>query len=218
MIKIICIKWNGRKQFNDEYVNKLFRGVQRNTSKEFSFMCFSNDATNLDSAIEQKPITNFTGDWFSKISLYNKELYNENDQIFYFDLDTVIIGNIDDILSYEGDFAILQDFYRKKGYGSGFMSWRPHAVHHMYQNYRGQKCRHGDQGWCEVQYPGADLWQNMYPQKVISYKIHVIKDPRLRPEWTNNPGTLETASIVCFHGRPRPHDVVNLFWMKEHWK
>jgi hypothetical protein len=216
MIHCICIKFGAK--YNSEYVNKLFRGIKRNTTKEFLFTCFTDNSDGLDSAIEIKSLPLVRNDLFAKIGLYNKELYNENDQIFYFDLDTVIVGLLDEIFEYSGDFMILRDFYRRNGFGSGLMSWRPHAVDHMAKNYRGQRCAHGDQGWPEQQYPGADIWQKQYPEKVISYKVHVQNKGRNRPGWTQHGGSLQTASIVCFHGRPMPHDVANLDWMQENWK
>jgi hypothetical protein len=211
MIHCITILFGYRK-FTDEYVNKLFRGIKANTSKEFLFTCFTDRyGTNhtIQEGIEVRPLPIETGDWYSKIGLYNEELYNPNDQIFYFDLDTAIVGNLDDIFNYSGNFAILRDFYRKNGYGSGFMSWRPPAVHHMYQNYRGQKCRQGDQGWPEQQYPGADIWQDMYPNQVASYKVHYRDRNRggIRGEAidTNN------VRVVCFHGRPFLHEI-SQYW------
>ena len=88
----------------------------------------------------------------------------------------------------------------------------------MYQNYQGQRCPHGDQGWPELQYKNADIWQEQYPEKIISYKVHVRGKGRNRPGWTQHPGSLNSASIVCFHGRPLPHEVQNEPWMQENWK
>ena len=214
MIHCICIKFGTK--YSAEYVNKLFRGIIRNTSKEFLFTCFTDNTNGLD-IVDARPLPLSRNDWFAKIGLYNKELYNENDQIFYFDLDTVIVGNLDEIFEYSGNFMILRDFYRRNGYGSGLMSWRPDAVDHMAKNYRGQRCPHGDQGWCEQQYKNADIWQEKYPEKVISYKVHIKGNGRVRPGWTQHGGSLNTASIVCFHGRPWPHDVRTESWMVEHW-
>ena len=88
----------------------------------------------------------------------------------------------------------------------------------MWKNFtRGYKSRFGDQGWCEEQYPNADIWQEKYPEKVISYKVHIKGRGNTRPNWTSHGGSLNTASIVCFHGRPMPHEVRNEPWMKEHW-
>lgn len=218
MIKVICIKWGTK--YSHEYVDKLFRGIQRNTSKEFSFVCYTDNCRYIkEPNIYVKPLPYTTGDWYTKIGLYNKNLHDENDQIFYFDLDTVITGNLDDIFSYKGDFILLRDFYRKEGFGSGLMSWRPTSVDHLWKNYpRGYKARNGDQGWCEEQYPTADIWQKEFPEKVISYKVHIKNKGKLKnPNYTNYPGSLDTASIVCFHGKPDPHEIKEK-WMQEHWK
>jgi hypothetical protein len=218
MIHCICLKFGTK--YSADYVNKLFRGIERNTSKEFLFTCFTDNSSGITTEVNIEALPISTGDWYSKIGLYNEKLYNKEDQIFYFDLDTVITGDLDEIFSYTGDFAILQDFYRPDGYGSGLMAWRPAAVNHMWTNYtQGYKSRYGDQGWCEQQYPGADLWQQMYPEKIISYKVHIVGKGRLRSRThTNNIGTIESSSIVCFHGRPLPQDCSGQPWMKENWK
>ena len=206
MIHCITILFGYRK-FTDEYVNKLFRGIKANTSKEFLFTCFTDRyGTNhtIQEGIEVRPLPIETGDWYSKIGLYNEELYNPNDQIFFFDLDTVIIGSLDEIFEYSGNFAIVRDFYRPTGLQSCFMSWRPHAVNHMWKNYtHGYKNRYGDQGWCEEQYPNADIWQDMYPSQVASYKVH------LRDRQTRRGQEIDRTNIrvLCFHGRPYLHEV-----------
>lgn len=217
MIHIICIKWGNK--YNSNYVDKLFRGIRRNTSKEFIFTCFTDDGQHIKEDVRIQPIPFFTGDWNSKIGLYNKKLYVPGEQIFYFDLDTVVVGNLDEIFEYRGDFILLRDFYRANGFGSGLMSFAPEAVDFMWTNYtKGYKPRHGDQGWCEEQYPTADIWQEKYPGKVISYKVHIVGKGKLKhPHYTKHPGTLETASIVCFHGTPNPHELKKLEWMETNW-
>lgn len=50
------------------------------------------------------------------------------------------------------------------------------------------------------------LWDKILPGKVLSFKRD-CKD-----------GLPSGASVVRFHGKPRPHDVVSSeFWVKEHW-
>jgi hypothetical protein len=88
----------------------------------------------------------------------------------------------------------------------------------MAKNYHGQSFSRGDQAWPEQQYPNADIWQEKYPEKIISYKVNIQGKNRFNPSWPKLNGSLETASIVYFHGNPRPHVVKNLNWMREHWK
>jgi len=213
MIKIVCIKWDG-KDYNAEYVNRLYRGIKRNTSVDFSFICFADHPTGLQEEIDYKPLPVNLGNWYNKIALYNKEHYSPEDQIFFFDLDTVIVGSLDDILKYEGNFIILRDFSRPKGYGSGLMAWKPEAVHHMWEKFTPTwKSNLGDQGWPELHMPKADLWQVVYPGKVISFKVDVMKRP-----WRNmiSNGNIEEASIVCFHGTPKPRNCTHPEVLK-HW-
>lgn len=213
MIHCICIRWG--EKYPPIYVNKLYKAITLNTEKEFKFTCFT-DLTNSDDyepqiCLEKIPV--FTGDWYSKISLYNKKLYNKEDQIFFFDLDTAIVSNIDNILDYSGNFAILRDFYHPNGFQSAFMSWKPEAVHHMWTSWTQDfKAGRGDQVWPEIHYPSADIWQIMYPEQIISYKVHIRdKTAKILPKRTNLPGNLETAKIVCFHGKPALHEVKQ-FW------
>ena len=219
MIHCICLKFGTK--YSPEYVDKLFRGITRNTSKEFLFTCFTDNSSGILEApnINTAPLPLDTGDWFSKIGLYAADLYDPVDQIFYFDLDTVIVGDLDRIFEYSGDFIILRDPYNKHRYGSGLMSWRPHAVNHMFKNFtRGYTNRRGDQGWCEEQYPNADIWQEKYPNMIISYKVHIKGSGAIHnSNWPQHYGTLDTASIVYFHGRPMPHEVAHLPWMRTHW-
>ena len=218
MIHVICTKWG--IMYPSEYVNKLFKGIQRNTTKEFSFTCFTEISNGIEHPeIKVEPLPNYTGDWYSKIGLYNKDLYSKDDQIFYFDLDTVITGSLDEIFDYKGNFIILKDPYNNDKYGSGLMSWQPEAVAHMWDNYKvGYKHPRGDQAWCEEQYPGADLWQDFFPNKIISYKANIRDSARPKRSYqTQDKGNLDTASIVYFHGKPRPHEVRNLEWMIKNW-
>lgn len=216
MIHCICIKWGDK--YSSEYVNKLLRGISKNTTKSFLFTCFTDNIEGITSSSYCEPLPYYTGDWHSKIGLYNQDLYNLEDQIFFFDLDTVITGDLNEIFEYRGDFILLRDFYRKDGFGSGLMSWRPAAVNYMWKNFHGGKCRHGDQGWCEEQYPTADIWQEKFPEKIISYKVHIKdKGKQRNPNYTKHPGTLDSSSIVCFHGKPNPHEI-NEPWIQEYWK
>ena len=72
-------------------------------------------------------------------------------------------------------------------------------------------CLYGDQ---EFIYPivkrSMDYVQDLYPNREVSYKKHCFS----KQNGINIP---EDASIVCFHGNPRPHKVDSPI-IHKHWR
>jgi len=126
----------------------------------------------------------------------------------FLDLDTLITGPLDPILQYQGNFAILRDFYRPQGFGSGVMMWRGTTNVHLWRNYQEAgfpEIGGGDQIWIEKNRPEkVDLLQDIFPGRIFSFKAH------------SRDAMPSGAAIVCFHGLPRPHEVqsgwVPLVW------
>jgi hypothetical protein len=175
---------------DDDYTGKLYRGLARNTTEPFDF--------------EIRTENVHKGFW-NKINLFPPK-----ERIVFLDLDTVIIDNIDFLFEYDGDFAILRDFYFPLAYGSAIMSIAPGFGAHILEDFRPgvtQKHFTGDQDWIRacVKSGDVDLWQDLYPGKLVSYKKHCMdKVPK-------------DASIICFHGHPRPAEVQDLPIMRKHW-
>ena len=190
-----------------EYVNILFDSIRRNSMHEDTkFICFTDDPTGVDSYIECRALPGNLNGWWNKLYLFSKEANLGNGQVFFFDLDTIILGPIDDYLDYTGPFAILRDFYRPDGYGSGLMSWHGHTG--IWEKFVDAGCpdlEGGDQIFIERVQPAARL-QDICPG-IYSFKQNDCE------RWPPH-----DAKIVCFHGTPRPHEVkgnwVELIWKK----
>lgn len=146
--------------------------------------------------------------WWNKLYLFKHGVLDG--RVLYIDLDTVIVGSLDELASYSGDFCILRDFYRPTNYGSGLMSWKAGpAVSAVWDRFVEEglpNVRRGDQAWIQKCLPDADFFQDLYPGQTLSYKLHCLKRPPL-------PG----SRVICFHGKPRPHEVLDLPWM-EAWE
>lgn len=219
MINIVCFKWGDK--FSAEYVNKLYYAVNRNVTVPHSFTCFTDDPTGVmcrtESFLKDLP------SWWYIIGLFNKE-HNFKGKVLYMDLDTVITDNIDHIVSLDADFAITEDFYRPKGLQTTFIMWKPEKYYNLYDilcqqiptnpkpGYIG-----GTNGFVEKFVPRKEvtILQDIFPKEFISYKVHV-RD-KLNKRLNNLPGDLNTAKIVCFHGKPMPHEMRSLPWMQQHW-
>jgi hypothetical protein len=48
--RVYTVKWGTR--YGSEYVNKLYRGIKRNTTIDFDFYCCTDDASGLSDEIK----------------------------------------------------------------------------------------------------------------------------------------------------------------------
>lgn len=159
------------------------------------FVCLSN--VDID-GVRVIPLERDWPGWWSKIELFK---YSD---VFYLDLDTVIIDNIEDIIGLDGFYAL--DLFQPnnkfiKILGSGLMSWNI-DLSHIYKNFSNEvipqyntRTKWGDQGYVHDQVGGYISFQQTFPGKIFSYKYSDI-------DQTNPAG-----KIICFHGKPRPWEV-----------
>jgi uncharacterized Rossmann fold enzyme len=208
MLRVVCIR--AGTAFGPEYVDILFDSVRRNLADgiEAEFVCFTDQTDSLAAGITSRPLPADLPGWWSKLALFRPGLFPEGDRILYFDLGNLITGRLDEVAAYDGSFAILRDFYRPEGLQSAVMAWRAGYCGVIWDDYCQSGCPTdypgGDQAWVErTQLGRAVLLQDAFPGLFVSYKQ------------INGPP--EKASVVKFHGRPRPHEVTT-GWVPEVWK
>lgn len=207
-VTIACVKWGS--MYSAEYVNILYDMVCRNLSNKVAgkFVCFTDDPTGLDEGIETRFLPEGLDGWWNKLFLFSAEAFKPGEHIVYFDLDTVITGSIDEIVKYGGDFAILRDFYRPLGFGSGVMAWEAGLHNYLWDDFKAEgfpMLSDGDQEWIEQRlHSKPDLFQVIYPQVFFSYKASCIS---IFPKH---------CKVVCFHGEPKPHNAGG--WVDYIWK
>jgi hypothetical protein len=203
-INVVCLKWGNK--YDAGYVNKLYAGVKRNSTVDFKFWCFTDDATELNQNIEITPLPhgNRLNSWWNKLYLFSRDLpMSRNSTVVYIDLDTLIVDNIDHILTADYQkLTVLRDFYhglvKSAGrVGSGLMAWRHGAYDYVWKSFMRDPEKavkkatpHGDQWWIERAVADVSYWQDSYPDQVVSFKVHCRK------------GLPDQAKIVCYHGRP----------------
>lgn len=209
MINIVCVKWGTK--YGAEYVNILFDMVNRNLTVggDRRFICFTDDPTGIDATIQVRALPGDLEGWWNKLYLFKEGVFDEGDKVIYLDLDTVITGDMDKIIAYEGNFAILQDFYRPEGLQSSVMLWKAQKNTFIWDNWDAAgrpKTPGGDQLWIESCRPfPTDILQEIFPMAFVSYKVHC------RTRLPKN------VSVVVFHGEPRPHEAEEE-WVKLIWK
>lgn len=136
--------------------------------------------------------------WWSKMELFRPDLRGD---FLYMDLDTMVRGSVAHME--RGDsLALLRDFYRDWGLGSGLMFLPETARGEIWEawiarpdHWIGQHVTGGDQEFLERFWLGkAQRLQDLYPGEIASYKA---SPPEVR----------QAATLVCFHGEPKPRDI-----------
>jgi len=214
-LHILCVKWGTR--YNAEYVNKLFRGIKRNTTKSFQFHCFTEDSTGLMEEINVIKLKEDWKGWWGKATLFSRGFYlleilikimilldyGLTGKMFYIDLDMIITGNIDDLFLYQGEFGILKtdDFAcekkNKSGYNSSIIIWNNSKFEAIYlelkKNFEAiTKFIVRFDFWLEMMVKKADFLQDLYPNKIADYLS--LCQEKLD----------ENTRIVCFPRTPKP--------------
>lgn len=221
---IVCLKWGDK--YPVQYVNKLLRACQRNLGEhtwQVNFHCVTDDTSGIDAEVicHPMPDVDMLGGWWWKLSLFHPEHYPYLPKRFLFlDLDVVITGSLDPFFSYEvgSAFVTLDDFMLSGINSSVFRLdnsfenpvWSHFGNCHVegrppdYYGYGG-KVYHGDQDLIYDAYGGrCDMYPSHYAR---SYK----KDGKA--------AVIEKHPyVVVFHGAPKPPDVLDIPWVKQHWR
>lgn len=217
-ITICCINAGNYCERGAEYVNNLYDMVTRNLPEGYPgrFVCFTDDPNDdLHEGIEVRPlpVQGLPG-WWNKLALFKKGVFSEGERVMFMDLDTLIVGPLDDIVAYKGQFATLRDFYNPQYVGPAIILWEASKlIYSIWDEWNDQDrpmTGHGDLWWINSLDQGrfahrADKLQKLYPDKFVSFKAHCKPYPP------------KGASVVCFHGQPRPHNA-NVDWVESVWK
>lgn len=173
----------------------------------------------LDDKFNRSNIVLLNG-WWAKLFIFNRAVMS-NEPILYFDLDTVIGGDLGPLIEVcflMNRFLILENFTKLAGhtnwpcnYGSAMMYipggwgnfvWQSFIKEDFVKNI--EENPKGDQQYIERVCPGAAYFQNVLPP---NYVIGRRQFKERRPK--------ETA-IFVFAGQHKPHNT-NLKWLKKLW-
>jgi hypothetical protein len=182
MTTVVCVLKSGGC-YTPEYVERLKAGVDKHLSGH-NFICFSD----VDVPCDRIKLTRNLPGWWSKL-----EIFKLTGACLYFDLDTVITGDLSEIAEYPHTFTMLSDFYVLDKPASGVMAWSG-DYRYILDDYDHNKTYsgHGDQGYIATKVM-PERFQSLFAGQVVSRKVTGTRNPNER--------------VVCFHGEPRPHAV-----------
>lgn len=227
MITVACVFWGTK--FPVEYVHNLKSMVERNTTIEHQFICLSDKKVE---GVETRILKPGYEGWWNKLQLFDMG-QALGERVVYFDLDTLITGNIDWLLEYRGNFMGIEDVgavnahqpHLKGVLQTGVMAFNSYMNAQLWKELSVReelRAQFRGDGEClnhVIQSLARDLLQNLYPGRLKSYKYQV---------YPNKPD--DKTSIVCFHGRPSIIQAMNEAvttpmqtyypqqWIKEYWR
>lgn len=179
--------------YEDRYVLILRDMVRRYLPIDHRFVCLS------DRQIEgvECVAVEHRG-WWSKIELFKPGRFQS--RVLYLDLDVAVVGPLEDLAAEPG---IVKDWHLP-GFNSSVMCWDAGTRDHLYTDWSPAVMARlpGDQDWITEQAPD---WPTFRPRWCVSYRTHCM---------TRLP---DDARIVCFHGKPKPHEVLS-GWVPEVWR
>lgn len=206
-VTVVCIK-HGDK-YGSEYVNKLYRMVQRHIHMvSFDFVCITDNPQGIDSCISTlKPMSNKPG-WWQKIDLFRAYLPGIiTPKILFLDLDVLVMSCLDEMIESDKDFVICRDWPPElkpedKGYNSSAFLLKVGARAKVWNDFGAEAMKmFGDQDWITSCLPGEATFPYDWTP---SYKLRKLQNA-CPPE----------AKIVLFEGRPKPPECGG--WVKENW-
>lgn len=223
MRDIACVCRSGGR-YTPLWVSRLRHGVSQHLRTPHRFTVLTDLPAKDFPQCHVVPLIHDWPGWWAKVELFRPEVFSG--PVTYFDLDTLVVGPLDELVTWEHRFTMTHEFYRPGRFCSTAMSWEG-DFSFAYRNFKEDprtimasyahggaavalEGRIGDQAYLEDQMaaygvPIATYEETIHPLAVSSFKVSARKGPP--PE----------ASVVAFHGRPKM-DEPSAGWAYETWR
>lgn len=205
-LTIACVAVNNYQKRQGEYVTNLHRACQRQFTIPYEFACLTDNAEGMPSDIRiiEKP-SNAWG-WWCKLALFKAGAFSG--RVVFFDLDTLLLANLDDFGRYDGPLGGLGCARATRLFSSGVMAWEAGKYDFIWDE------------WLKAGQPilgnGDDEWIDRITQS------KAIRLQRLFPGWYQYKwhkcyaAPPKDARIVYFNRKPKPHEASA--WAQQAWK
>ncbi len=246
---VLCMKWG--TLYSADYVNVLYNACNANITGPFRFVCLTDDRTGILASVECFSIPEIGctpemwlhGAW-PKLSVFSENLFGITGRALFIDMDSVICGSLDRFFEHSGRITTIdtgknwhpgpQRSFHQPLAGTGVFAFTIGDQSPILEKFQVSPVlafSEGDieQVWAQKHAEGLTFWPKEW---VISFKrwlrrpigIDLFAPPRHPPR---------SASIVAFHGNPRPIELLQpgfhhwdriphlghgqVSWMLEYW-
>lgn len=238
MKHLISCVWAG-DAYEEKYVTRLYKAIKRNTTKPFDFCVIGDNKPSNPEFLWWGPLDIYPK-WWSKLQLFNPYFIQHNrcagyTHNLYFDLDTMIVKNIDAMFYIGEPFSILQNFLQPPIrnpnvtpclFGSAVMTfsyqytlpdiWKTFTNNPEYHMKKFE--RDGDQYFIEKHLGVVD--GQRIDGSTCSYLQHYFESPNYfrsikYPEPLDS--VPEGCRVLCYHGDRKMHKETETALVKTYW-
>lgn len=219
-----------------DYVEKLFNMLNRHITRPINLHVYTEATRNVPSPMIKHSLTEFSiavssQAWWYKMQLFNTE--HHAGPLLYFDLDTVIVNNIDWIWQQPPEyFRAPRDFKylwqpRHTGINSSVMWWDTVKYSYVWESFSQQDFNkitlkyRGDQDYISDQILENDR-RFLDPIRIQSWRWQCLDGGynfTKKRHFTPGTGTKidHLTSVLIFHGTPKPNEISDEIILK-HWR
>ena len=187
MITIAVVNHGNYLGRGRQYVETMKSMVARNLQQPYAFECLSDEGR--------------LAGWWAKIELFRPGRFNG--RVVYVDLDSVVVGQLDELAECKGIVNLLDWGWREPTLCSSVMVWDAGEHADIFERFVPDVMHEfrGDQDW--ITHVGG--WQALPPHLCKSYRYHCTEAPPAR------------CVHVSMHGTPKPHEIT-AGWVPNHWR
>lgn len=217
MTRLIVACVRSGERYGIEYVERLAKMVKRHLPLEHTFVCLTDQPDRCDGVdFLDMSFTKLPG-WWMKMALF-RSAWRYDRRVLFFDLDTVVIGDITMLAQLDVRFGISLNFARAFGatswpcnYASSTMVLGPDLDDDVWYRFEKDASRlmiqferTGDQHVIENFYPRATILQTKLPRDyLLNYRAI-------------GPNKPTGSSVIVFGGKSKPHNSAHQ-WVRDEW-
>ena len=236
MANVICMKWGTK--YGPEYVNRLRSMESRHLKRAHRFICFTDDGSGIDPAVEIKPLPAMDlppdkeRGW-RKLSTFQRPLFDLSGPTLFVDLDVVIVDSIDCFFEHPGAFAIIRDWIKPEKTGNSSIyrfdaGAHPDILEFFLANIDAVKSEvRNEQEYLTREMNRRGLTTYWPAEWCVSFKYGCL--PTFPLNFLRTPAIPPGARIIVFHGKPNPPDAISgqsglrryvkpTPWVAQHWQ
>ena len=224
MITVVTALFDGRNTsvphsvgfYNPEWVDKLYRGIKRNYTRPFDFVCLTDQNYKFKEPIRQERFSRSIDQygWMSLMEMYRPDICTG--KRFTIGLDTILTGPLNDILHYNCRVALCQDPFSPKMVCNAVTLASPEFAEEFWNYWLNNEAEvlqkdkmfdaPSEMMTFRRLYNDVPRLDTIFKGRILSYKAHILPKPERIPD----------TSIIYFHGSPKPHEL-HEDWIRKNW-